>query len=271
MGAARRARAASLIRLPAGIMSITSPDPPPPPSAPPAPTRHVEHGDGLAFLRRAPLPATHAIVTSLPDLSELPGLDAAAWTAWFVDTSALVCRQLADDAVAVFYQTDIKRDGRWIDKGYLVQRGAEAAGSHLLWHKLVCRVPPGVITMGRPAYAHLLAFSRALRVSPGRSTADVLPSTGAMTWSRAMGVAACEAAARFVREQTACTTIVDPFCGVGTMLAVANAHGLHAVGVELAKKRARRARVITLDAIRAEAARGPAPDGGDDRADPRDD
>jgi hypothetical protein len=211
-----------------------------------SPQRTVEHGDGVAYLSRASLPADHAIVTSLPDVSELPALDDDAWRAWFVDTVALACRQLADDAVAVFYQTDIKRHGRWVDKGYLVQRGAEAAGSHLLWHKIVCRVPPGAVTMGRPAYAHLLAFSRALQVSPGRSTADVLPSLGAMTWSRAMGVAACEAAARFIAEQTACRTIVDPFCGVGTMLAVANAHGLDAIGVELSKKRARRARSLTL-------------------------
>ncbi len=218
-----------------------------PTDAPAAPGRLVEHGDGVAWLARAALPADHAIVTSLPDASEVPELG-EGWAAWFTDTVALACRQVADDAVALFYQTDVKRDGRWVDKGYLVQRGAEAAGSHLLWHKIVCRVPPGAVTMGRPAYAHLLAFSRTLRLSPGRSTADVLPTTGAMTWSRAMGVAACTAAARFVLEQTACRTVVDPFCGLGTMLAVANAHGLDAIGVELSKRRARRARALRLPA-----------------------
>ncbi len=207
--------------------------------------RFVEHGDGVAWLARAPLPADHAIVTSLPDVSEMPELR-DRWAAWFVEVVTLACRQLADDAVAIFYQTDIKRDGRWIDKGYLVQRGAEDAGSHLLFHKIVCRVPPGVITMGRPAYAHLLAFSRNLRLDPGKSTPDVLPSTGLMTWSKAMGVAACEVAARFVVDHTACKTIVDPFCGLGTMLAVANSHGLAAIGVERAARRARKARSLQL-------------------------
>lgn len=220
---------------------------PEPPAAPASPRRVVEHGDGVAWLARAPLPPDHAVVTSLPDASETPELG-DGWAAWFVDVVALICRQLADDAVAVFYQTDVKRHGRWVDKGYLVQRGAEQAGSHLLWHKIVCRVPAGTITMGRPAYAHLLALSRGLRLDAGRSTADVLPDLGEMTWSRAMGVAACEAAARFVATQTACTTVVDPFCGLGTMLAVANAHGLHAVGVERVARRARRARTLRLDA-----------------------
>jgi len=205
----------------------------------------VVHGDGVEWLERSALPPDHAIVTSLPDASEVPELG-DGWAAWLVGVVTLACRTIGDEAVALFYQTDVKRDGRWIDKGYLVQRGAEAAGSHLLWHKVVCRVPPGVITMGRPAYAHLLAFSRSLRVAPGRSTADVLPSTGAMTWSRAMGVAACEASARFVVEQTACRTVIDPFCGVGTMLAVANAHGLDAIGVERVARRVRKARALQL-------------------------
>jgi hypothetical protein len=207
--------------------------------------RTVEHGDGVAWLARAPLPPDHAIVTSLPDAIELPELG-DGWAAWFVDVAALACRQVADQAVAIFYQTDTKRDGGWVDKGYLLQRGAERAGSRLLWHKIVCRVPPGVITMGRPSYARLLAFSRGLRVDPGKSTADVLPSTGAMTWSRAMGVAACEAAAAFLRAETRCRTVVDPFCGHGTMLAVANARGLDAIGVERVARRVRKARLLAL-------------------------
>jgi hypothetical protein len=209
------------------------------------PTREVEQGDGVAWLEAARLGPQHAIVTSLPDASEMDELG-DGWATWFVDVVTLACRRLADEAVAIFYQTDVKRHGRWIDKAYLVQRGAEAAGSHLLSHKVVCRVPAGVITMGRPSYAHLLAFSRALRVPAGRSTADVLPSTGAMTWSRAMGVAACEAAARFLLEDTACRTVVDPFCGVGTMLAVANALGLDAIGIERVKGRVRKARSLQL-------------------------
>lgn len=211
-----------------------------------APARVVHHGDGVAWLAAHPLAADHAIVTSLPDVSELPALGLDGWRRWFIDTAALACRAAADAAVVIFYQTDIKRDGRWIDKSHLVQLGADAAGSHLLWHKLACRVPPGVTTFGRPAYAHLLCLSRSLRLSPGASTPDVLPGLGAMPWSRAMGADVCRAVAEFVLAHTPGRVIVDPFCGVGTMLAVANQVGLDAVGVELSRRRAARARTFTL-------------------------
>ncbi len=204
--------------------------------------RTVHQGDGIEFLRaRTPLPADHAIFTSLPDHSEVPALGVDGWKAWFVDTVALACAAIADDAVAVFYQTDVKHDGRWIDKGYLVMRGAEQAGASLLWHKVVCRVAAGTTTFGRPAYAHLLAVSRARRVSPGESTPDVLPALGDMSWSRAMGSAAAEVAIAFLAS-TGARVIVDPFCGQGTALAAANAHGLDAVGVELSRRRAAKAR-----------------------------
>jgi tRNA G10 N-methylase Trm11 len=61
-----------------------------------------------------------------------------------------------------------------------------------------------------------------------------------------MGVEACEVAARFLLAHTRCRTVVDPFCGVGTMLAVANRHGLDAIGVELSAKRAARARSLVV-------------------------
>lgn len=212
-----------------------------------APRREVRCGDGVAFLAAAPLPPAHAVVTSLPDVSEVPELGGLeGWRRWFVDVAALACAAVHEDAVAVFYQTDVKHDGRWVDKGFLVQLGAERAGAALLFHRVVCRVPPGRTTFGRPAYAHLLAFSRALRLPPARSTPDVLPEPGAMTWARAMPLEACAAVARFLAADTACRTVVDPFCGLGTMLAVANAHGLDALGIERSPKRAARARDLVL-------------------------
>ena len=203
-------------------------------------SRVVHHGDGLGFLA-TPLPADHAVFTSLPDHSELPELGVAGWRTWFIDTVALACRAVAADAVAVFYQTDVKYDGRWIDKGHMVLCGAEAAGSHALFHKIVCRVPAGMTTFGRPAYAHLVCVSRERRLAPGASTPDVLPALGKMSWARAMGSAACEVAIGFIAS-TGARVVVDPFCGQGSALAAANAHGLDAIGVELSKRRAQKAR-----------------------------
>ena len=237
------------------------------------PTRVVHQTDGIAWLAANPLPPDHAVVTSLPDLSEIPSLGADGWRRWFVDAAALACRQVADEGVVVFFQSDVKRDGRWVDKGFLVQLGAEAAGSHLLWHKVVCRAPPATATPGRPGWSHLMCFSRALRLETAGSTPDVLPRLGEMTWARAMGVAACEATCHFLRKSTGARVVVDPFCGVGTMLAVANAYGLDAVGVELSARRAEQARRLVVD-VTAPGDGLPGGDGdtlgGDDRANVRD-
>ena len=206
--------------------------------------RTIHCTDGVAWLREQRFDEAHAVITSLPDVSELT-LSYDAWRDWFSDAAQLVCERLAPRGVALFFQTDVKREGRWVDKGYLVQRGAERAGAFQLFHKAVCRAPPGMATFGRPAWAHLLAFSRELRVAPGESTADVLPRLGEMPWARAMGVEACEAAVRFVKAHGA-TVVVDPFCGLGTVLAVANRHGLDALGVELSRKRAEKAKTLEV-------------------------
>ena len=95
-------------------------------------------------------------------------------------------------------------------------------------------------------------MSRARRLAPGASTPDVLPALGAMSWSRAMGSAACEVAIAFIAT-TGARTVVDPFCGQGSALAAANAAGLDAIGVELSKRRAARARAAVHRATRTSA------------------
>jgi hypothetical protein len=209
------------------------------------PSRTVHQTDAVAWLQTATLPADHAVVTSLPDSSELrlPFVD---WQTWFTESAALVCRTTHEQAVSIFFQTDVKRDGVWVDKSFLVQLGARQAGAELLWHKVVCRAPAGIATYGRPGYAHLLCFSRGLRLATRQASADVLPALGRMTWARAMGSAACEASCEFLLAHTGCRSVVDPFCGVGTMLATANAYGLDAIGVELSPKRATQARTLQL-------------------------
>ncbi|MBL9039934.1 MAG: SAM-dependent methyltransferase [Archangium sp.] len=208
--------------------------------------REVVCGDGIAWVRGHRFTADQAIVTSLPDSSELPSLGFAGWREWFIATSALLCEAVDPSAVTIFFQTDVKREGTWVDKGFLVSLGAERAGSACLWHKVVCRAPAGLTTFGRPAYAHLLCFSRGLRLEKGQSSADVIPQLGEMTWARAMGAGACRAVTHFLQAHTACRTVVDPFCGVGTMLAAANEAGMSAIGVELSAKRAEKAKSLSL-------------------------
>jgi hypothetical protein len=208
--------------------------------------RTVHCTDGVQWLRDNPLPSDHAILTSLPDSSEVKRLSFDAWREWFVATATMVVNATPARSAAVFYQTDVKRDGRWVDKAFLVQQAAAAANAHLVWHKIVCRAPAGTTTFARPGYAHLLCVSRELCDTTESATADVLPELGTMTWPRAMGLPATRAAVAWLRDHAHAGTIVDPFCGVGTALAVANELGLHAVGVELNPGRAEKARALAL-------------------------
>jgi hypothetical protein len=210
-------------------------------------SRVVHHGDAIPWLRAQARIAGASVVTSLPDLSEVPALGFDGWKSWFEEAALLVMQSVPDEGVAIFFQTDIKHAGLWIDKGALVARAAERARAGLLFHKIVCRKPPGTRTFGRATYSHLLGFARVVRARGDRALADVLPDAGFKPGTKAMGVQACLDACQFVRDQTATRTVIDPFCGFGTVLAVANALGLDAIGVDLSTRMCRRARTLEID------------------------
>lgn len=208
--------------------------------------RIVHETEAVAWLRAQGPVRGASIVTSLPDVSELSPMPLGAWKRWFVGAARQVLDACPDEGVAIFYQTDILHEGVWVDKGHLVATAADEAGASMLFHRIACRKPAGMALFGRPAYSHLLCFSRGVRPRPGVARVDVLPTTGEMTWARAMGVDACVASCRFVLEETTTRTVLDPFCGHGTALAVANALGMDAVGVELSRKRAQKARNLRV-------------------------
>ena len=210
------------------------------------PGREVHCADAIAWMREHGPVAGASAVTSLPDVSEL-GVSLPVWRAWFLEAVRLVVTTVPDEGAALFFQSDIKRDGAWIDKGSLVVRAAEEAGARVLFHKIVCRRPPGLLTLGRPGYTHLIAVSRTLKCPDVLPIPDVITDPGRPPWVRAMGVRAAAHAVRFVRDQAAARTILDPFCGVGTVLAVANLLGLDAGGVEQSRKRGGQARLLMLD------------------------
>jgi hypothetical protein len=214
------------------------------------PKRTVYCEDALTWLQNHDQNTNYSkysFVASMPDISEFPKFSVSEWKTWFFDTASLILSRTPDEGVTIFYQSDIKLDGEWIDKGYLCQKAAEAQHSALLWHKIICRTTPGIATFGRPAYAHLLCFSKNLRLSDlSKSTADVIPDLGEKTWERGMGLSTCLAIAKFIQDNTDSTTLINPFCGEGSMLAAANSLGLDAIGIERSPKRAEKSRQLTL-------------------------
>lgn len=217
----------------------------PPPPDHPAPRREIVCADAIAWMQARGRIAGACAVTSLPDVSEI-GKALPVWREWFLEAVRLVVDAVPDDSAALFFQSDIKRDGVWIDKGALVIRAAEDAGARVLFHKIICRRPPGMLTPGRPGFTHLVAVSRAMRCPDTLPIPDVIPDAGRNLWVRAMGVCAAAHAVRFSRDQVGAKLIFDPFCGVGTIPAVANALGLDALGVELARRRCEQSRAQTV-------------------------
>ena len=214
-----------------------------------APERRVVRADALCWLAENPAASGMSVVTSLPDVSELPALGFDGWRTWFVGAVQAVLRWIPEDGVAMFYQSDVRRRGAWLDKSYLVLRAADELGAQLVFHKIVCRKPPGTPSNGRASYSHLVCLSKHQRPAPRATSPDVLADAGFMPWSKAMGERACELCCRFLLDETSTRTVVDPFCGRGTVLAVANALGLSALGVDSSARKCRAARRLSARSV----------------------
>jgi hypothetical protein len=204
-------------------------------------------GEALAWLEANPAAPNTSVITSLPDVSELAECDLEQWRRWFSQAARAVLAWVPDDGVAIFFQSDVLARGVWIDKSFLLLSAAQASGHHLVWHKIVCRTAPGSVSPGRVGYSHLLCFAREVRPAFRHALPDVLPSPGFEPSRKAMGVEACALAVRFALAETNVRTIVDPFCGRGTALAVANAFGLDAVGVDRSERCCRAARKLNVE------------------------
>ena len=211
------------------------------------PAREVVCADAMPWMRERGVIVEACAVTSLPDVSEV-GVALDVWRTWFLDAVRLVVAAVPAESAALFFQSDIKREGEWIDKGALVIRAADEAGARVRFHKIVCRRPPGMLTNGRPGFTHFIAVSRAMKCPDVVAIPDVIVDAGEQKWVRAMGVRAAGHAVRFARDVVGAKVVFDPFCGVGTVLAVANALGLAALGVEKNRKRAEQARALTVRA-----------------------
>lgn len=196
--------------------------------------------DALEWMRTTELRG--AVVTSLPDAEEI-GMTPDRWRGWFEEAAGLAMGLAVPLAPSIFYQTDRKADGQTHSKAALLLRAAEARSVRLLWHKIVLRRRVGAADIHRPGYTHLMAFSA--KGKPGAASPDVI-ERGKMIYPNAMGLSAASLAVRFAGISSG--RIIDPFCGRGTIPAVAEALGYEAIGVDIDPDQCKHARSLTLRA-----------------------
>lgn len=187
--------------------------------------RLVVHGDALQWLRANNEP--RPIVTSPPDAYEIDW-PVEKWRPWFQEALAL-CMEAADGLPAIFCVTDRKHAGRIESKAQMVLDAATATGSDVLWHKIVLRRTVSATDLHRPGFSHLIAVGGPT-CRPGAATPDVFPR-GKTLYPNGMGVDAAWVACKYLHDQGH-TSLANPFCGRGTVLAVANTLGMYAVGID---------------------------------------
>ncbi len=209
--------------------------------------REVFNVDVLDWLNQNELPPKTSIVASIPDISEFHSTDINSYRQKFIDIAGLILEKTPADGVTIFYQSDIKTQGIWLDKSYLCQKAAESIGAELMFHKMICRVPPGTTTFGRPAYTHIVAFSKSFRFDTKLSTPDILPQMGDKLWERGMGANGAKLMVRFIHEVVQSPLVINCFSGMGTLLAVSEAYGLKSIGLERSPKRVDESRLVRYD------------------------
>ncbi|KAK5580741.1 hypothetical protein RB653_000765 [Dictyostelium firmibasis] len=208
--------------------------------------------DAVQWLKDNEISPQSSVITSLPDITEVSGMNLEQYKKWFTDTVSLITSKLDENNVAIVYQTDIKR--RWkmdrsiieeyVDKGYLAQKGAETSDCKVVWHKIM--TAHNNISNNKATFTHMICFAKnPTNIKYQENTPDI-GGRGSMVWSRAMGLNACVIAILYCRS-IGSTTIIDPFCGKGSVLAVANVYGLNSVGVDLSSGKTKNSFNLQLD------------------------
>ncbi|MBS67227.1 MAG: hypothetical protein Tp170SUR191951_14 [Prokaryotic dsDNA virus sp.] len=182
-----------------------------------------------------------SVVASPPDQNEL-GCSIEDWEVFYRTALERTFAVLAPGAPAVIYATDRKAEGQWHSKAAMIMGLGEAAGLRVLWHKIVLRRGVGKADIHRPGYSHLIALGDE-KTRPGTATPDVI-ERGHMLYPNAMGMTAAKLAIEFAGRPR--LPLVDPFCGRGTVPAMAEAMGLDAIGIDIDPAQCKAAEALRL-------------------------
>jgi len=180
------------------------------------------------------------IVTSVPEMEEVH-LSKDKYVVFLKDAAKLCMEAVKDTGYVIFLQTDRKQKG-WIDKSYIISDAACELKIPMIWHKIALRQNVGTSGLFRPTFSHMLCYSKKGKVGP--VFPDVL-ERGSVTYENAFGMDAVTAVLEYVKKQGA-KTVVDPFVGSGTTVALANKMGLKGIGVDIDPKQCKKAEQLTL-------------------------
>lgn len=184
-----------------------------------------------------------SIITSLPDLDEIPFMDVKGYALWLAEAAEQCLKTASKGHPIIFYQTDRMINGRRLSKAYILMEVASAWDFELIWHKIVLRRDPGKTDLRRPGYSHLLCFGDK-KVRPGRPTPDVLHSGGVL-YPNGMGITAATVALQAAKQHG--DRLCDPFCGRGTVPALAEHMGFaKIIGVDIDPQQVVAARQLRL-------------------------
>ena len=181
-----------------------------------------------------------SIVTSIPEMDEV-GMSFNEYVPFFRNAAHLCLNAVKDKGYCIFLQTDRKYKG-WIDKSYLISDEANKLGIRMIWHKIALRKEIGKADIFRPTYSHMLCYSKSGSI--GVPFTDVI-YRGDVTYDNGFGIDAVKLVINFLKNQKI-KNVVDPFVGSGTVVAVANAMKLNAIGVDIDVKQCKLAKKLKI-------------------------
>jgi 2-polyprenyl-3-methyl-5-hydroxy-6-metoxy-1,4-benzoquinol methylase len=198
------------------------------------PTREVYCDDANIWLLKKRF---DIMITSLPDMEEV-GATLEKWQEWIKSTCNNIVNSANNDSIIFFYQTDRKYSGRIIDKKTMISQVFLDSGYNNILSKIVLRREPNKMDLFRPTYTNLFGFSKT--ITSGGTTPDVIYA-GKMIYNNAMGFNAVETCINFLKAKKITGTILDPFCGQGSVLKIANQLGYDAIGVDILQEQVNKA------------------------------
>lgn len=238
--------------------------------------REVRCQDAIGWLENYHGELPGSVFTSLPDFIEIREIFQGTfdekikqYQVWFLNAVELILSKLKYGQCAVFLQSDVRVIGNaqncgeedfWLDKSSLCSEAANnvtkratapAQQIKMLWHKICLVRALNSLSRGRPSYSHLVCFGKGadIKIPDIYCTPDVF-DRGDMLWPKGIGLNAALVGCSYIKNCVKADCIIDPFCGVGTVLAVASAIGMtHTIGVDLSPKRCRKAWKMELVGI----------------------